>query len=173
MNIKGEKQKMEFKTNFVAEDYSELCWFQSKGPTLLLAVLLGLAFGFMVFSLTMSLLIGVAVMIIAFVLSFVLWKRSIIKRADRRFGAFGASDMLYLKIDDDEILQTSNSGETRLPWEDVYAVMESENCYYVFLTKRKAFYFPKRSFESEEQKAKFFEYITKYVPLNKIKLKNK
>ncbi len=164
---------MEFKTNFLAEDYSELCWFQAKGMTLLLAVLVGMALGFMVLSLTQSPLIGIAVMLIVSYPTFVLWKRSIIKRADRRYGAFGASDMLYLKIDDDEILQTSNSGETRLPWEDVYAVMESENCYYVFLAKRKAFYFPKRSFESEEQKARFFEYIRKYVPLNRIKLKNK
>ena len=124
-------------------------------------------------ALAITLPIGIALVLIFTPLICFLRKRGIIKKAEKRFVAYGASDELNLEIDDEEIRQTAASGETRLPWDDVYSVQESENCYYVFLTKRKAFYFPKRSFESAEQKSEFFTYIKKHVPINRIKLMKK
>lgn len=163
---------MKFKTDFLFEDYANLCWFQSKTATSVLAVLLALAFGGMTAAITAPIIIiGIAVFVILLPVSYFVQKRSVKKRAERRFLAFGASSELSLEINDDEILQHSNSGETRLPWEDVYAVRESKDCYYVFLTKRKAFYFPKRSFESEAHKEEFLGYIKKHVAEKKIKLK--
>lgn len=160
---------MKFKTDFLIEDYANLCWFQSKTATAVLAVLLALAFGGI--GMMANFYIGIAVFVIVLPGSYFVQKRSVKKKAERRFLAFGASSELSLEINDDEILQYSNSGETRLPWSDVYAVREGEDCYYVFLTKNKAFYFPKRSFESDAHKKEFLEYITKYVPEKKIKLK--
>lgn len=162
---------MKFKTDFLLEDYANLCWFQSKTATGILSVLLSLAFGGIALGITKVLVIGIAVLLVVLPVSYFVQKRSVKKKAERRFLAFGASSELSLEINDDEILQHSNSGETRLPWEDVYAVREGEDCYYVFLTKNKAFYFPKRSFESEAHKEEFLGYITKHVAEKKIKIK--
>lgn len=160
---------MKFKTDFLLEDYANLCWFQSKAATGVLAVLLALAFGGV--GMVANFYIGIAVFVLVIPIAYFVQKRSVKKRAERRFLAFGASSELSLEINDDEILQYSNSGETRLPWEDVYSVREGEDCYYVFLTKHKAFYFPKRSFESEAHRAEFLGYITKYVEAKKVKIK--
>lgn len=163
---------MNFKTDFLAEDYSELCWFQAKPMTIVISAFLALAVGFTLFGISSSLLLGIGLFIISFPIIYKLRKNGVINRADRRYSAYGASSELFLEIDDDEIRQTGAvSGNVRLPWQDVYEVRESKNCYYVFLSKAKAFYFPKRSFESEEQKQVFFDYIKKYVPEKKIKLK--
>ena len=162
---------MKFKSDFLAEDYSMLCWFQTRFWSTVLAVLLALAFSFTIFSFMQNILIAICIYLFLAPMCYWIQKLIVIRRADRRFGAFGASSELYLEIDDDEIRQTSAKGETRLPWADVYSVAESKDCYYVFLTKRKAFYFPKRSFENEEHKALFIDYIKKYVPENKIKIK--
>ena len=160
---------MKFKTDFLFEDYATLCWYQAKIATSVLSVLLALAFGAV--GSMFHLFIGIGVFVVALVLSYFIQKRSVKKRAERRFIAFGASSELTLEINEDEILQHSNSGETRLPWADVYSVRESDDCYYVFLTKRKAFYFPKRSFESDAHREEFLGYIRKYVAEKKIKIK--
>ena len=162
---------MKFKTDFLAEDYSMLCWFQARLISTILAVLLALAFSFTIFSIIPNILLAIVIYLFLAPMCYWIQKLIVIRRADRRFGAFGTSSELYLEIDDDEIRQTSAKCETRLPWEDVYAVAESKECYYVFLTKRKAFYFPKRSFESEEHRALFIDYIKKHVPEKKIKIK--
>lgn len=170
---KGDKD-MKFKTDFLAEDYSGLCWFQAKTASRILAAGLSLALGLTLGSAVsglLGILIGIVIAGAVYPLLELWQKKSVKKRADKRFAAFSTSSELYLTINDDEILQNSNSGETRLPWADVYAVRESEESYYVFLTKRKAFYFPKRSFESDDAKTEFLGYITKHVPSNKIKLK--
>jgi len=162
---------MTFKTDFIAEDYSTLCWFQAKRTAIIMSLLFALAFAFTFYGISTSVIIGAVVGILSFPIMMYFQKRHVIKRADTRFGAFGASSELYLEIDDDEIRQTAASGNTRLPWQDVYGVSESKDSYYVFLSKAKAFYFPKRSFESEEQKELFFDYVKKYVPQKKIKIK--
>ncbi len=162
---------MRFKTDFTAEDYIELCWFQTKVASIFMSAGLALALGLTLTGLAHNIIIGVLATAIAYPIISHFRKRGVTKRAERRFAAFGASSELSLVLNENEILQNSNSGETRLPWEDVYAVRESENSYYVFLTKNKAFYFPKRSFESEAHKEEFLTYINKYVPEKKIKLK--
>lgn len=162
---------MKFKTDFLAEDYSGLCWFQARPVSIILAVLLTMAISFTVFGLTKNILIGIALLIICYPLMYKFQKWNVTRRADRRFAAFGASSELELELNGNEIYQIAASGETRLPWQDVYAVRESDTSYYVFLTKGKAFYFPKRSFVSPEHRAEFLEYINKYVPASKVKLK--
>ena len=164
---------MKFRTDFLAEDYSGLCWFQARAASTVLAALLALAIAFTFFGLSRNPIIGFLLFVIFFPIIYILRKRGVFKRAENRYVAFGASSELYLEIDEDEIRQSAASGETRLPWADVYSVRESEDSYYVFLTKRKAFYFPKRSFESEEQKNIFLSYIRKYVPAKKVKIKKK
>ena len=160
---------MKFKTDFLVEDYTTLCWFQSRTVTIALAIALALAFGMTLAML--NVLVGIVVLVFGCPIIYLFQKRSIIKRAERRFAAFATSSELSLEISEDDITQQSNSGETRLPWQDVYAVRESEDSYYVFLAKKKAFYFPKRSFESEAHREEFLEYINKYVDAKKIKLK--
>ncbi|MBQ8003606.1 MAG: YcxB family protein [Oscillospiraceae bacterium] len=164
---------MKFKTDFLAEDYSQLCWFQARTLSIVLAALLTLAVALTFFGLSQNPIVGFLLIVICFPVIYILRKRGVIKRADRRYASYGASSELYLEIDDDEIRQSAASGETRLPWADVYAVRESEECYYVFLTKRKAFYFPKRSFENEEHRRTFLSYIEKYVPAKKVRIKKK
>ncbi|MBE6911061.1 MAG: YcxB family protein [Ruminococcaceae bacterium] len=167
---------MEFKTDFTLDDYKGLCWFQAKTITIVMSILLSLAFGFTIFAIIglvagdRAFPLGIIVALISYPLIFLFQRRSVKKRAKRRYETFGASSELYLVITDEDITQTSKGGDTRLPWEDVYAVRESETSYYVFLTKRKAFYFPKRSFESNEHKKEFLTYIKKYVPEKRIKL---
>ena len=170
---------MEFRTDFTLDDYQCLCWFQAKTITRIMSVLIALAIGFTVVGIIgvmgimvkgLAFIVGIIVALISYPLLFKFQRRNVRKRAERRYSAFGASDELYLVIGDEDITQTSKGGDTRLPWEDVYAVRESETSYYVFLTKRKAFYFPKRSFESKEHKKEFLTYINKYVPEKKIKL---
>lgn len=164
---------MKFSTDFLAEDYSDLCWLQMRALSAAISVLLALAISFTLFGMSLNPVISLLAFVICFPVIYVLRKRGVIKRAERRYAAFGASSELHLEIDDDEIRQSAASGETRLVWSDVYAVRESEDCYYVFLTKRKAFYFPKRSFRNEEEKNTFLAYIEKYVPAKKVKIKKK
>ncbi len=164
---------MKFRTDFIAEDYSGLCWFQTRALSTVLAALLAIAIAFTFFGLSNNPVISFLLFVICFPIIYILRKRGVIKRAENRYAAFGASSELYLEIDDDEIRQSAASGDTRLPWADVYEVRESDESYYVFLAKRKAFYFPKRSFESEEQKNTFLAYIEKYVPSKKVKIKKK
>lgn len=170
---------VKFKTDFLVEDYSTLCWIQARVPSIIMSILLALAFGFTGFAIAnaaglswASPIIGIAVFLICYLLAYRSQKKSITKKAERRFSASATSDELELTITNEDITQISNSGATRLPWDDVYLVSESKDCYYVYLTKRKAFYFPKRSFETDTQKEEFLEYIRKYVPEKKIKIKN-
>ena len=160
---------MKFKTDFLIEDYTTLCWFQSRTISIVLSAALAIAFGM---TLAMfNVLVGGFVLIVGGPIVYTLQKRSIIKRAERRFVAFGASSELSLELSKEDITQQSNSGETRLPWQDVYAVRESDDSYYIFLAKKKAFYFPKRSFESDAHREEFLGYINQYVDSKKIKLK--
>lgn len=170
---------VKFKTDFLVEDYVTLCWMQAKVPSVIMSLLLALAFGFTGFAIAnaarlswVSPIIGLAVFGICYLLAYKSQKKNIMKKAERRFSASATSDELELTITNEDITQVSNSGDTRLPWADVYLVTESKDSYYVYLTKRKAFYFPKRSFTSDQQKEEFLEYIRKYVPQKKIKIKD-
>ncbi len=160
---------MKFKTDFLVEDYTTLCWFQARAISIVLAIALAIAFGMTLAMI--NVLVGIVVLVFGCPIIYLLQKRSITKRAERRFVAFATSSELSLELSKDDIIQQSNSGETRLAWQDVYAVRESEESYYVFLAKKKAFYFPKRSFESEAHREEFLKYINDYVDPKKIKLK--
>ncbi len=170
---------VKFKTDFLVEDYVTLCWMQAKVPSVIMSLLLAFAFGFTGFGIAnaaglswVSPIIGIVVFGVSYLIAFRSQKKNIIKRAERRFSSSATSDELELTITNEDITQVSNSGDTRLPWADVYLVSESKDSYYVYLTKRKAFYFPKRSFTSDEQREEFLEYIRKYVPEKKIKIKD-
>lgn len=161
---------MKFRTDFLLEDYSGLCWFQAKVVTVVLSALLAIALG-ATSAIFFGVTAGVALLVIGFPVIYWLRKRGVMRRAEKRFTAYSTSSELELTINEDEIIQLSNSGETRLVWGDVYAVSESKESYYVFLTKRKAFYFPKRSFETDEQRREFLSYIERFVPEKKVKIK--
>ena len=163
---------MNFKTDFLVEDYSGLCWFQARVATIIISLGLALAFGFTLTGISGRILLGAILAIVLYPIIYFLRKRGVRRRAERRFAAVPTSDELELILNEDEILQYSAKGEIRLPWADVYAVRESKACYYVFLAKGKAFYFPKRSFESETHREAFLEYVNKYSPLGKVKLKS-
>lgn len=162
---------MKFKTDFLAEDYSGLCWFQAKLATIIISAGLALAFGFTLAGISGSVLFGALLAIVLYPIIYFLRKRGVKSRAEKRFAATPTSDELELILNEDEIFQYSAKGEIRLPWADVYAVRESKDCYYVFLAKGKAFYFPKRSFESDARREEFLGYVNKYSPLGKVKLK--
>ncbi len=163
---------MKFHTDFLAEDYANLCWFQAKWISAVMAILLSIAFTITVFSIFPSVAV-IALMAVFYPLIMWIEKLMVLRRANKRFCAFGTSSVLDLTLSKDDITQVCASGETRLPWQDVYAVRESESSYYVFLTKRKAFYFPKRSFENKEHEKQFIDMIFEYAPEKKIKLRNK
>lgn len=164
---------MKFHTDFLSEDYCELCWFQAKIVSSVMAFFLSLAFSLTAFSIYPNIIVAVVAMALLFPL--ILWISKILvkKRAEKRFAAFGTSSELDLTLSEDGIYQVAASGETRLPWDDVYSVQESEGSYYVFLTKRKAFYFPKRSFDGKEHEREFLDIIKEHVPEKSIKLKAK
>ncbi len=164
---------MRFKTDFIDKDYMELCWYQVRGIGTILAVLLAMAFSFMISSLLESLLALIILLAVLNPITHIAVRRYIKKRAQRRFIAFNVSSELVLDITEKGIVQMANSGETELLWEDVFMVGESKKSYYVFLTKRKAFYFPKRSFDTPECEKEFISILRKHVPGEKIKLKSR
>ncbi len=164
---------MRFVTDFLIEDYRELCWYLVEKVALMLSVLLTIAFALTINLLIKNIMIFMVLLCVLYPIVRALVRHFILKRADRRFIAFGVSNELALDISDTGIVQTSNSGETELLWDDVFKVGESENCYYVFLTKRKAFYFPKRSFAEEESEQRFISILREHIPDKKIKLMKK
>lgn len=164
---------MKFVTDFLIEDYRDLCWYQVEKPALWLSVLLTVAFSLTITVFIKNIMIFMVLLCVLYPIVSALVRHFILKRADRRFFAFGASSELSLDISDTGIVQTSNSGETELLWNDVFKVGESESAYYVFLTKRKAFYFPKRSFADSECEQSFISILKKHISDKKIKLMKK
>ncbi len=162
---------MEFRTDFLLEDYKKICFFLLKKSAAILAFFIAAAVAFTAFSIFKSLAASCFIYVLLVPGVFSAEKYLIGKRAERRFFAFGTSSELSLSVSDTGIVQTSSFGETELLWEDVVRVCENDDCYYVFLTKKKAFYFPKRSFESREAEGRFLEIIKEKISKKKLFLK--
>ncbi|MBE6915048.1 MAG: YcxB family protein [Ruminococcaceae bacterium] len=161
---------MVFKTDLTERDFIGLNWLMSKSSTYLFSVMLGLFFGGTLYAkmpdkLLQLILLAVVLFGVALTLGYIYIQRrsvSIYRRAD-------VSDELKLVLDDKGIVQTSNSGETELLWEDVFSVRKNRECYFVFLNPKQAFYFPKRNFEPN-QEAIFLELLGKSVDPKKMKI---
>ena len=68
---------MKFRTDFLAEDYSGLCWFQVRTASTVLAALLALAIAFTFFGLSHNLIIGFLLFVIFFPIIYILRKRGV------------------------------------------------------------------------------------------------
>ena len=79
------------------------------------------------------------------------------------FNKTTVSREIKITIDDSEIVQESRTGETTLSWDDVYRVRNGKTCYFIFLNKNKAFYFPKRNFKDKDDEKLFCDYIIRNV----------
>jgi len=161
-----------FKTDLTIKDYKSLCKLQAKG-SLIVAALAGGAFiaimlmRFLGDSVPLLVLTGIAGCIAVYfaVWGYISW------RATRIYSMSSVSDELELTLDDKGITQISQSGETELEWDDVYKVVEIRGCYFVFLTRNKAFYFPKRNFDSYEHEKEFVSWIAEKVHPGRINFK--
>ena len=139
---------MVFKTDLTEKDFIGLNWLMSRATIYLFSVAVGLFFGGTLYAkmpdkVWQLILLAIVLFAVAALLGYCYIRRrsvSVYRRAD-------VSDELILVLDDHGILQTSDSGETELLWEDVFSVRKNRECYFVFLNPKQAFYFPKRNFE--------------------------
>ncbi len=165
-------ETMIFKTDLTLGDYKSLCKLQTKASTLVGSLAGGLFISFVFMRLLVwsaPLLAAVAVagcVIVYFAIRFYInW------RASRIYAMSNVSDLLTLTLNEEGITQQGQRGEIKLEWDDVYKVAEVKDCYFVFLTRNKAFYFPKRSFESKECEKLFVEWVVEKVHPGRIKFK--
>ena len=156
--------KYVFKTDLLFEDYMELNKMIIGKMMLALVIALDAFFCYMIFD-----RIGRSIYLIALIFAglfgvlyflewyFVKW------RAKKIFGKTTVSREIKITMDDTEIVQEARGGETVLKWDDVYRVRNGKNCYFIFLSKNKAFYFPKRNFKDKEDEQIFCDYIIRNV----------
>lgn len=165
-------EKVVFKTDLRLEDYKSLCKLQTKVSTLIGAIAGGLFIAFVLTRLlawSAPLLAAVALagcVVVYFCIRFYInW------RASRIYAMSNVSDLLVLTLSDEGITQQGHRGEIKLEWDDVFKIVEDKGCYFVFLNRNKAFYFPKRSFEGAEHEKKFVEWVVEKVHPGRIKFK--
>ncbi len=160
---------MVFETDLTVKDFQELNWLMSKRAIYLFSILIGLFFGGTLFAKAPHQLPLLCVLMVAiFLIAFFLGRLYIHKRSKTIYYRANVSEYLKLVLDDRGIVQTSNSGETELLWEDIYAVCKNKNSYFVFLNQKQAFYFQKRNFK-ENQEQEFLQILHQKVAKNKIK----
>lgn len=165
-------ETMVFKTDLTLHDYKSLCKLQTKASTLIGS----LAGGFFVCFVFMRLLAWSVPLLatVAFagcVIVYFAIRLYINWRASRIYAMSNVSDLLTLTLNDEGIIQQAQSGELKLEWDDVYKVVEVKDCYFMFLTRNKAFYFPKRSFESKDHEKLFVEWVVDKIHPGRIKFK--
>lgn len=165
-------ETMIFKTDLTLGDYKGLCKLQTKVSTLIGSLAGGLFIAFVFMRLlAWSALLITAVAVVGCVAVYLGIRFYINWRASRIYAMSNVSDLLTLTLNDEGITQQAQSGEIKLEWDDVYKVIEVKDCYFVFLTRNKAFYFPKRSFESKDREKLFVEWIVEKVHPGRIKFK--
>jgi len=156
--------KFVFKTDLQFSDYMELNKMVIGKMMLALVVAIDAFFCYMIFdrigrSIPLVALIFAGLFAVLYFLEwyFVRW------RAKKIFNKTTVSREIKITMDDNEIVQQSRTGETILSWDDVFRVKNGKTCYFVFLNKNKAFYFPKRNFKDKEDEQIFCEYIIRNV----------
>ncbi|MBR5480047.1 MAG: YcxB family protein [Clostridia bacterium] len=162
--------KFVFKTDLLFEDYMELNKIIIGKMMLLLVIAIDAFFCYMIFdrigrSIPVIVLIFAALFVVLYLLEwyFIRW------RAKKIFGKTTVSREIKITMDDEVIVQESRTGETTLAWKDVYRVVGGKRCYFIFLTKNKAFYFPKRNFKDKDDEQLFCDYIIRNTTPFKVK----
>lgn len=160
---------MVYETDLRLEDFIGLNWLMSKRTIYVFSSMLGLFFGGTLFvkipdKIGFLCCLVIAISLLASVFGF--WY--IRKRSKMIYNRASVSESLKLILDERGIIQTSNSGETELLWEDVFSVRKNKTCYFVFLNQKQAFYFPKRNFAPGQERA-FLELLSSKLPKEKIK----
>ncbi len=165
-------ETMIFKTDLTLEDYKSLCKLQTKASTLVGALAGGLFICFVFMRLlAWSAPLLATVAIVGCVAVYFGIRFYINWRASRIYAMSNVSDLLTLTLNNEGITQQAQSGEIKIEWDDVYKVVEVKGCYFVFLNRNKAFYFPKRSFESAEREKLFVEWVVEKVQPGRVKFK--
>lgn len=160
---------MEFKTDFTFNDFLGLCLIKVNKLIYFIIAAIAAAFCFTLYSRLRERVWLIAVIALAVIVCGVYLMRLYVKkRAKSVFQRNKVSNVLHLTLDDGGINQKSEYSETYLAWEDVYRVRENKDCFFVFLNKNTAFYFPKRSFESSETRKRFTEIIIDKVSPSKV-----
>ncbi len=162
--------KYVFKTDLQFEDYMELNKIIIGKMMLALVIAIDAFFCYMIFErVGRSIPIIAAIFVALFAVLYFLEWYFIKWRAKKIFGKTTVSREIKITIDDNEIVQEARGGETTLKWDDVYRVVSAKRCYFVFLSKNKAFYFPKRNFKDKEDEQIFCDYIINNVKPFKVK----
>ena len=149
-----------FKTDLTFEDYMELSWMLVKKSLIFLVFAIDLFFCYTLFNaFGRSLFISAIAFVLLFIALYWVERYFIRLRAKKIFNAHTVSRELTLTLSDTGIVQLSRKGETELLWDDVLRVRATKKCYFVFLNKKQAFYFPKRSFKDAEDEKMFCDFI--------------
>lgn len=159
-----------FKTDLKLEDFKELSWLLVKKSMLFLVLLIDLFFCYTMYKpLGKNFLILSAVFVALFIALYYFEKFYINWKAKKIFNANTVSREITLTLSETGIVQESRKGETELLWEDVLRVCSSKNLYFVFLNKKQAFYFPKRSFKDRDDEKMFCDLIIEKVDPIKVR----
>ena len=169
--MENKVNKFTFKTDLTLEDYKGLCWMLSAKTVAVIAVAGGIFLYLMLMRILNQPVLLALAAIAGAVVIYIGMYFYVSKRANKIYRLSNVSSQLVLTMDEKGIVQNSDSGEFELLWEDVQRVAENKNCYFVFMSKHKAFYFPKRNFASNDDEKTFIEYIVEYVSPMKIKFK--
>ncbi len=159
-----------FKTDLNLEDFKELSWLLVKKSMIFLVLCIDLFFCYTMYKpLGKNLLILAAIFVVLFIALYFFEKVYINWRAKKIFNANTVSREITLTLSDTGILQTSRKGETELLWKDVLKVCSTKNIYFIFLNKKQAFYFPKRSFKDRDDEKQFCDIIIEKVEPVKVR----
>jgi hypothetical protein len=160
---------MEFKTDFTFNDFLGLCLIKVNKLIYFIIAAVSAAFCATLYPrISGSIWLLAVIVFVVIVCGVYLMRLYVKKRAKSVFQRNKVSNVLHLTLDDGGINQKSEYSETYLAWEDVYRVRENKDCFFVFLNKNTAFYFPKRSFESSETRKRFTEIIIDKVSPSKV-----
>lgn len=162
--------KFVFKTDLLFEDYMELNKIIIGKMMLALVVAIDAFFCYMIFErVGRSIPVIALVFAVLFAVLYFLEWYFIRWRAKKIFGKTTVSREIKITMDDEVIVQESRTGETSLAWDDIYRVVSGKRCYFIFLNKNKAFYFPKRNFKDKEDEQIFCDYIIRNTKPFKVK----
>ena len=161
---------MVFKTDLTERDFIGLNWLMSKPAIYLFSAMLGLFFGGTLFvKMPDKFILLILLAVVLFFVAAMFGRLYIRRRSVSVYRRANVSSELKLVLDEKGIVQTSDSGENELLWEDVFSVRKNRECYFVFLNPKQAFYFPKRNFEPKQEDA-FLELVSKSVDPKKLKI---
>ena len=159
-----------FKTDLRFQDFLELNWLVVKKSMILLVLAIDAFFCYSIFNTVgRNLAILAAIFVVLFIAIYYMEYFFIRWRSKKVFNATTVSREITITLSDTGIVQVSRKGENELSWENVFRVNATKNCYYVFLNKKQAFYFPKRSFKDKDDEKLFCDFIIDKVDPVKVR----